>query len=540
MSWSNAFLQSLDHQAYKPIFQLRFINLGNQIGSTFVLYSTGNAPLKIGRSGITIGGTRVIPGRWAVSFGGFTCEVVGNMRELYACTRKGSFAELLCSIQGLPYERVAIGQLQSITRQGFSELYSLQFRDLISAFQNTCNSSVGAIPSPSASNPTQQPMFWRSGIKTPLTSLWSIGDATMSVTDASDFEKETGANGIIKCINQAYPDKPFFIEIASINTGANTFDTSPYSGAVVYPSINVNSALPVTGAGSTAYTCVRLNGHPSDILGKIITSTGTGNNGALDTMPASWGVGGQFNANVFDKADADLQKKVLRGSAASAYSWRIVHADPVADGLRGFMNSAAQCGMWAVLRQGSISWRGCTDPEGQGMTYAPIVADKIFDYDIMEFRSHEIYSGNQSSTYVISTQQYTTALPVVEPYTDLNSLGQVGGRTLSLPSQREILRSAVFIYNPTESRADLALGDSNRMSNWDHWTWEKLTLVLSMRKSHLVAGDIVEITSRYIYGLQEGAGQTYYGKRAMVIGSGFDLVKRQCIIEFAVISGRNS
>ena len=126
-----------------------------------------------------------------------------------------------------------------------------------------------------------------------------------------------------------------------------------------------------------------------------------------------------------------------------------------------------------------------------------------------------------------------------EPYTERSKVGSFSGRTMSLPAQKEIYRTGVFIYSPDETRSDLADGDLDRMKNWDHWTWEKITLVLSMRKSHLVAGDIVEITSRYLYGLQEGYGQTYYNKRAMVIGSSFDLSQRRCIIEFAIISGRN-
>ena len=273
-------------------------------------------------------------------------------------------------------------------------------------------------------------------------------------------------------------------------------------------------------------------------MGKVLTSTGTGTNGALDLYPVSWSVGGGFNHDIWDKADADYQKQIIRGSTASAYSWRLVYHEPLDNGFRALQNVAAACGQWAVMRQGSISWRGCTDPEGDGMQYSPVVIDHIYDYDIISIRSHEIYAQAQQNTYVISTQQYFGSSPIVLPYLETSSLGDIGGKTLSLPSIREIYRSGVFTYSPAVTRSDCALGDRQRMANWDHWTWEKLTIVTVLRKSHLVAGDIVEITSGYLYGLQEGIGQTFNAKRAMVIGSSFDLARRECIIELAIISGR--
>ena len=181
MSWSNGFIQSLDAKAYKPIFQLRILNLGNLLGMDFSVYSTGSAPLKISRDGVAIGGTRVIPGRWSVSLGGFTVNLAGNIRELLMHTRKGAFAELNCSINGGQYERVAIGQLQSITRLGMGEKWVIQFRDLISAFQNTCNTNVGATPTPSSSDPPQQPLFWDVGQKTSITINYGLSDTTLNV-----------------------------------------------------------------------------------------------------------------------------------------------------------------------------------------------------------------------------------------------------------------------------------------------------------------------------------------------------------------------
>lgn len=537
MGWSQSFVESLNRGQYKPIYQLRFLDVGNSIGNQIIIESTGSAPFKVGRGGVTVSGTRVMPARWSSTFGGFTVEIVGDIREILLRTKKGSFAEVLCSIAGSPLERIAMGQLQNIIRQGMTEQFLFQFKDLLSAFQTTTNSSVGAVPSPSVLNPTQQPLFWKTGIVTPIASAWNLGDASMTVTDASNFVKAATENGIIKVYKNSTSSDDYYIEIASINYGANTFDTSPYS-AQVYPSERVGYMLPTSAGGSSAVTCARLDGHPCDIIGKVLTSTAGGNNGALDLYPVSWSVGGGFNHDIFDKGDADYHKQIIRAATSLSYSWRLVYDQPIDNGFRNILNIAASCGQWAVMRQGSISWRACTDPEGDGMTYDPVVIDTIMDYDIIAIRSHEMYSGQQPANYVISTHQYFSSTPIVEPYIEKSSLGAIGGKTQALPAQREIKRSAVFTYSPAVNRSDCADGDQNRMKNWDHWTWEKLTLVTVMRKSHLVAGDIVEITSRYLYGIQEGAGQNYNSKRAMVVGSSFDFATRQCIIELALITGR--
>ena len=537
MGWSDTFIESLNNSQYTPFYQLRFLDVGNSIGQDFVINSTGNAPFKIGRAGVQVQGTKVIPSRWSSTFGGFTVDVVGNIREILLRIKKGAFAEVACSINGSPLERIAIGQLSNIVRQGMTEQYKFQFKDLLSAFQNTTNSSVGAVPTPSTSNPPQQPLFFQTGISTPLTSAWNLADASMSVTDNSKFVKAATENGIIKVYKNSTPNDFYFLEIAAIDYAANTFDTSPFS-AQVYPSEIVAYFLPTTSGGSTAEACARLDGHPCDIIGKVLTSTGGGTNGSLDLYPISWSIGGGFNHDIFDKGDADYQKQLIRGATSLSYSWRLVYDEPVTDGFRNILNKAANVGQWAVMRQGAISWRCCTDPEGQGMTYDPVVIDIINDYDIIAIRTHEMFASAQTSTFVISTQQYFSSSPITTPYQETSSLDHVGGKTRSLPAQREIKRSGVFIYSPAVTRSDCATGDQNRMANWDHHTWEKLTLVCTLRKSHLVAGDIVEINSRYLYGIQEGTGQTYTNKRAMVIGSSFDIARRECIIELAIITGR--
>ena len=344
MSWDQDFINQLNASQWTPAYLLRFLDLENNVGERFEIatFAKGSSRLSIGRAGVKVQGTRVIPGRWSSSFGGFSVEVVGDPRgDFYDKVCKGSFAELFCSVNGSPFNRIAMGQLQGMTRYGFEERYTLNFKDLVSAFQMTTNTDVGSVPTPVSTDPPQFPLFWQTGIKTTLSSAWLLGDASMSVLDNSNFRKGSTQNGIIKVYKNSDPSTFYFLEIAAI--GTNTFDTSPY-GIQVYPSTNLAFMLPTSGGGASAVSCARLDGHPCDIIGYLLTSTGFGTNGSHDIYPVEWSIGGGFTSNIYDAADAANQKQVIRGDSSTAYSWRLVYDSPLADGLRSIMNTAAQCG----------------------------------------------------------------------------------------------------------------------------------------------------------------------------------------------------
>jgi len=55
------------------------------------------------------------------------------------------------------------------------------------------------------------------------------------------------------------------------------------------------------------------------------------------------------------------------------------------------------------------------------------------------------------------------------------------------------------------------------MRRWDAEPYEELNLTVTEKHCLLTAGDIVEISSMYIYGLREGAADTYSNRRAMIL-----------------------
>ena len=89
----------------------------------------------------------------------------------------------------------------------------------------------------------------------------------------------------------------------------------------------------------------------------------------------------------------------------------------------------------------------------------------------------------------------------------------------SLPADAEILRDLALVYridNPNQkTKADL---DNARLHPWDSKPFEQLELTVTEKHCLLCAGDIVEISSNYIYGLQSAIGSTYSNRRAMILG----------------------
>ncbi len=522
MGWSNAFISELYKASIEPVFELRFHDLGNGIGRDYCIFSHGTGQLKIGRGGVQVSGVSVIPGRWSVSFGGFTIRLVGNTQYLFQAAQKGSFASLYCKLGSSSFERIAMGQLKAMRKNSFGPEITCVFVDMLTAFQNTANSEIGSFPSPSSVNPPRQDWFYELGITKQLTSNWTVGDTSMALTNTTGIRRETGENGVVKCQSTSSAD-PFFLEFN--NSTSTTISTTPNSGTAAYPSTSAAYNLN-TSTGSFVTLCAQLDDHPVNILGKLLESTGTGTNGSFDTLPAAWGIGGLFSEGLFDKQDGTTQQRLISGSTTTNYKWRVVFDEPQTNGIRDLLSLAENVGQWAVFRQGSFSWRSCCDPTTVGF-----VAGQLFDQDIFQVVSHDIFDPTQSSVIPISKLEYANAIPLNSLFR--NSVGVTSGRVGSLPATRQISRSGKLIYSPDTDEGDLALADLNRMAKWDHFTFEKVTLKCKLITAQFVAGDVLEITSSKIIGLN---GE-YRTQRALVVGSAFDFSSNSSIIQVCVING---
>ena len=113
----------------------------------------------------------------------------------------------------------------------------------------------------------------------------------------------------------------------------------------------------------------------------------------------------------------------------------------------------------------------------------------------------------------------------------------------ALPARYQISRDMSENYNPDVSgdhRDDMASGDLKRIKCWDFYPSEKLHLRLNLSFAGLCAGDVVEITSDFLYGMYMEPGQHYNRTRAMVLSCSYDFMRSQTVVSLGIASGRES
>ena len=510
MSWSPDFVAALSAPSITPRYRVRFWRpSSNSVGDNVTLYSESGA-LRIGASGVRIEGTAVIPSRWSVSFGGFEMELVGDLRPYKDQIQRGALAIVECSFIGLtPYETIGLGQLDQIS--GVRGVYRVTFKDILSAFQNRIDTRY-------STSLEYNKLFYTAGLVVRCTHTWVVGQTTLNVSNASIFEKQTGFDGVIFCVPASGSD-PFYMRWSSADTTANTLTLT--TGTASHPSTANASNL---AADDLIYNCVRIVGTPFSFLARIVTSTGTGTNGPFDSMPANWSTGAPIPAAMYDYDDAFATRAYLKPSSGTFYNWDYVRKEPTTNGIRDVLNQLANAGQWPVFRQDSFSWRGCTDPTGQFDTIPPIVST-IRDADIIQIAEHVMHDPSLSAVYGSTKLIYDVAG---------NAETSTQSAVPTLPAQGQVSRDMGAIYDAGGDEEKMAEGDLKRLKIWDLYHWSRLTLRVSLKHAVLVAGDVVRISSAYLYDLSTQAGRTYSNRTGMIISTEYNISGRFCVIVIAI------
>ena len=530
MSWSSTFVNGLKAPSITPIYRLHFWqpNPTYSVGKAAnVTYSTNGKRLRIGPQGVKIIGTSVIPVRWSVSFGGFEIQMTGDIAAFDPSVKRGSLAIVECALKGLSnYEIIAIGQLASI--EGVRGNYTFRFRDLVSSLQMRHDTRIATSSSSNPTNNTdRKQFFWSSYKSSAVTSTWNPSDTTLTVDNSSIFEKSTDKDGAIYCVPISGAD-PFYLYWTSAPTGT----TLAVTGTAQHPTQFGHTAS-VLGNNSRIHNAIRLSYKPHAIFGELITSTGTGTNGPRDHLPMDWSSGLQLPHALYDNADAELSDIYIRGWPTGLYNWNIVYKDPLQNGIRTLLDLISKTGQWPVFRQNSFSWRGCTDPTGK---YGPegFVVAKISDDAIINIESHQMYDPTAPSVYGESIIAYNTVSS--SGITTQSKLYKRINPILTLPAEQSITRDNSFLYDssPGLNPVQMATCDRDRMFIWDTNPWQKITLKVKIYLSVLVAGDIVEISSRYLKAIDTKIGKSFKSRRGMIISTEYNINQQFCVIVIAV------
>ncbi len=515
MTWSNGFIKSLDMPSKSLEFALRFLGHTNDyfLGSGQTIRQSGF--INIGAAEVVIDNARVTPQRWSVNFGGFSLTINGDLRPIdVSAFRRGALAELFMMRDGNIPQRIAIGQLRSL--EGGRGVWRLQFGDFISALTTRLSTKKDELN-----------FYYNAGTETQVTTghAFNFGSAPANrlyLDDITKFEKDSNFDGLC------------FVTDGSNNTSYYRWSgKTTTTGSAGYLTITDTGHWPATAnlnalaVGDKVISLTRLQGKPHNVFARTLMSTGSATQGSLDDYPKSWGAGIRFNPNLINTQDMNLWYEAYKTQTGS-HEVQLVLDAPEASGIRYLLNQFLSLGMWPVFRQGQISWRVCQDPEEALNT---TISGRIKDRDIINIESHNIYAPSQSVVYAESTIETSSSSGTI------TKTGVNVTNVKALPANDEIIRDHKLIYridSPTQSGK--AAVDLARLAPWDQYTYEELVIAVHERFAGLVAGDIVGITSRYIYGFKEASGKTYLGRRGMILGNRWLPNRSRCILTIGVLS----
>ena len=507
MAWSQSFKSQLDKPSKSIEYLLRFFSSSlNYNGSGQIFGLLGE--VKLANAEVTIDNSRVTPSRWSLNFGGFTIKMNGDLREYNSVFKKGQIAELWMIRNGTP-ERVTIGQLRAIS--GGRGVWNIEFADLISTMDSRLSLIAG-----------QEEFFYNAGKETTVTATYNFSsDPNLYVADITIFEKEDGKDGLVH-VYRASHSTDFYYSWSSKTATSGTAGYLTISNNGIYPK-GTNNHL---NSGDRVVSCTWLQGRIDEIFAKMLMSTGTaGTTGIYDKYPKSWALGYAFASSLIDKTDLNLFYGTWKATASIHHNVSLIIEE--ASNARTVINSALNMGLFPVFRQGKISFRGSVNMD----TYRPLtLAGRVSDLDIHSIDSHQFYSPNQPVYYSRSRMKYYES--------STGSINQFSkNRTLSryMPSARDITRDNSLIYAEL-NQEEMATKDLNRLFLWDCYPYEELVITVSEKFAILCAGDVIELTSNYIYGIHELSGERYNRKKCFVMGVRWLPHQSKCILSLAVIS----
>jgi hypothetical protein len=514
MGWSLQFVGALNSSSLSVRYKLSFIGVYNSLGKPFDIYDD-SGDMQIARGSVRIVGTRIIPQRWSVSFGGFSLQLAGDIRSILPKMRRGQIATLSCSVNNSAFQMLAIGSLSTLSGQ--RGLFSLSFKDLLSALQNSLDTRAGTLLSDT--DPPKFSLFYEVGRTTKSTGAFGLGATTLNVTDASFFKK-AGSKGIAKCTDSS--GNSFYIFwTGSTGTSLTGCSTAIYN----------NTSRSAIATNDVITYCAWLQGEPYEIIASILTSTGTGNNGEYDTYPAEWGIGGKLDKQIFDISDAKRASKEITRSTGADYDVGIAIESPLNSGFRELVSIFNTVGIFPVYRQNAISIRGCTDPEGIETRKTPDLRAKITDYDIIDVIQHDFFSPDIANIYRTTKVTYN--------FINVYASGGVynSSRVDSLPALKEKNRdfSLYYLADP-DNRQSQALQDLRRLRVWDLYISERIVIKLPLRFATLCSGDIVTFESNYVEHLYDPPNSIFNGRYCMVLGCDYSIDSQDCTVTLAIPS----
>lgn len=358
--------------------------------------------------------------------------------------------------------------------------------------------SLQSRPTSSAEDPRLFASLHGSSARTTITANYSLPGATISVSDTSGWQREDGEDYFLR-ITPSGGGAPYLMGATGKTGTSFTGLYGPLVGTVGADAF----------VGDYVDLVAILEGHPIDIVRRILVSTGNGptssaGNGAKDTLPAEWGYA--LTTDLVDGADCNAFD-ALTEPDTGVDTWTHVVEAAVDDGLAHLQELLRPGAFFLGIRQGQITVRGVCDPHKYeppdvwSVSNADIESYETWD-GVVEARALLIYPGSSS---------YTAGVAYGSPVSE-----DVDTR----PSRLYYTIEAPSIHT---NELEWAAKIDDRIRAYVLRSGERLTLRHpGFALAPATIGDVLELTTDQIESRYDVDGYGYSGRRTLVTGGGPD------------------
>ena len=453
---------------------------------------------------VNLGSAAVIPVSWQYVEGSWSLFIQipeGRRRagRLYGALavkalRRGAMVRLSIGRLGrsrAEYHPLKLGRIYSVRSAGHPRTYRVEVWDIQTAFRSRMTAT-------SVLSQERAKLFYGTAGAQDNTagSTYNPGDGTLTIAGnvADRFTFESGGAGVVRVTSDSAGD--FFLKYTSTS--------APSTIAGLTASGQFGTTANPASAGQSCDAVCLLEGHPIDILQKILTSTGDGTNGPFDKYPRSWGLA--VPEELISKAAFNQARRILKLSSGN-YHWRLLIEAEQADPSTFLTQIFGPAGIWLCVRHGQIVCRIARDMHEAGLQRQP---EDLFDGDLLEVPVVSWYPTDQPQTYF-------RALVI-------NGGGDAFTRssTSTLPVKQEISYDLTAVFQSVANRDIIATDIANRLGPWAHMLPEYVDVTLRGIRSY-APGDVVNFTSSEAFGRLDGTRDGYRNRPVMVIRSAMDV-----------------
>lgn len=459
-------------------------------------FDTDAAPNVILRDGSSIAYGSLRPSSWARSYGSLTIAISGDY-DPTPYTARGQTVMLRVGLAGdelSDFQPVWMGQVRNLKHLG-------------SHWEIECIEMPGALQNRFTSDPEYVLLFSGLSSTTLDENFDPDADAEFDVVSSSGFQRSSESGDAYCLLITPSGGNPYFLL-------ADTLTSNTFEDLTLSPTPLLGTAPEEADEGSVVQEVAYTETHPLYVLLRVLTSTGSADNGAHDVLPSRWGFG--IGTEWIDEADTDYFRDNCAPTSGTT-QWQLVVTEEQEDALTFLSEWLRSGGFFVAMRQGLLTGRAIRSPYQDDRPWV----------DVASITDDHIIAGT------ISYWRYDPDSPI--EYTYSVAGGQVGGSAGSYegssvesrPTRKTITRTLAGDFGAGGGTNEWADEVVERLGPWDVRVPERLELQTSgLSHAHLTLGDFVTVSSVHLPQPRNRSDPTT--RRWMVVGGGPDWFQGVC------------